>query len=63
MGTPEKEWEKELLRVAKEVVKHGWGEVRMIVSKPISKDIPEITISDTTTTRFKKTIDKTEKVD
>jgi len=58
MGKPENDWEKELLRVAKEVVEHGWGEVRMIVTTAIGKDIPQITISDTTTTRLEKEIPK-----
>ena len=58
MGKPEKDWEKELLRVAREVVEHGWGEIRMVVAKPIGKktDVRHITISDTTTTRFEKEI-------
>lgn len=58
MGKPENDWEKELLRVAKEVVEHGWGEVRMTVTTAIGKDIPQITISDTTTTRLEKEIPK-----
>ena len=53
-----KDWEKELLRVAREVVEHGWGEIKMVVAKPIGKEtnVRHITISDMTTTRFEKEI-------
>jgi len=54
MGTPD--WEKELLRVARRVVEHGWGEVKMTVTLPPGKEVPQITISDTTTTRVEKGI-------
>lgn len=60
MGTPENDWEKALLELARKIYKQGEGEI--VFKVRTQQDIPEVIISGGETQRFKKRLDKVGKM-